>query len=107
YAGSDALTAVGMLTHLLLLKDPEASLVGTSARHLAGQSESYRDRVRGGNAEFYTLYNATLAMYQAGGENWDRWNGAVRDAVVAIQSKGQGCERGSWDPGASQGGHEG
>ena len=51
-----------------------------------------------GTAEFYTLYNATLAMYQAGGDNWSRWNDAVRDAVVANQTKGTGCERGSWDP---------
>ena len=51
-----------------------------------------------GNAEFYTLYNATLAMYQSGGENWNHWNDAVRDAVVANQTKGSGCDRGSWDP---------
>jgi hypothetical protein len=96
--GSDAITAVGMLTHLLLLKDPTASLVKSSAKYLADQAEGYRDRVRGGTAEFYTLYNATLAMYQVGGADWDRWNAAVRDAVVANQTKGPGCERGSWDP---------
>jgi hypothetical protein len=106
-AQSDALIAVGMLTHLLLLKDPEVPLVGTSARHLASRAEDYRNRVRAGHAEFYTLYNATLAMYQSGGENWDRWNGAVRDEVVAIQAKGSGCERGSWDPRATMGGREG
>ena len=97
-ANSDALTAVGMLTHLLLLKDPKAPLVSTSGSHLAGRAEFYGDRVRRGTAEFYTLYNATLAMYQAGGDNWNRWNGAVRDAVVANQAQGPGCQRGSWDP---------
>ena len=106
-AGSDAIAAVGMLTHLLLLKDPEAPLVSTSGNHLAAQSEIYRDRVRGGTAEFYTLYNATLAMYQAGGDNWKRWNGAVRDAVVANQAQGSGCERGSWDPKGTFGGELG
>ena len=106
-ANSDALTAVGMLTHLLLIKDKGAPLVGTSGDHLAAQAEYYRDQVRAGRAEFYTLYNATLAMYQAGGANWDRWNGAVRDAVVANQSKGPGCERGSWDPKGTFGGGQG
>jgi len=106
-ANSDALTAVGMLTHLLLLKDPEAALVKTSASYLATKAEGYRDAVRAGNAEFYTLYNATLAMYQAGGDNWNRWNDAVRDAVVANQSKGPGCERGSWDPRGTFGGDQG
>ena len=30
--------------------------------------------------------------------NWNRWNDAIRDAVVANQTKGTGCDRGSWDP---------
>jgi prenyltransferase beta subunit len=106
-AGSDAITAVGMLTHLLLLKDREAPVVKTSASHLADQAERYRAQVRGGIAEFYTLYNATLAMYQTGGDNWNRWNDAVRDAVVANQTKGSSCERGSWDPRGTFGGDRG
>jgi len=106
-AGSDALTAVGMLTHLLLLKEPEAPLVRKSASYLATKAESHRDLVRRGAPEFYTLYNATQAMYQAGGDNWNRWNGAVRDAVVANQSKGPGCQRGSWDPRGTRGGGAG
>jgi len=106
-AGTDAITAVGMLTHLLLLKNPAAPLVSSSGTHLAAQAEHYRDLVRRGTAEFYTLYNATLAMYQAGGENWDRWNDAVRDAVVANQRQGPGCERGSWDPRGTFGGQQG
>ena len=37
-------------------------------------------------------------MYQSGGENWNRWNDAIRDAVVANQTKGSACDRGSWNP---------
>jgi len=106
-AASDAMTAVGMLNQLLLLKDPDAPVVKTSANYLAKQAASYRTRLRGKVAEFYTLYNATLAMYQAGGENWNQWNDAVRDGVVAIQIQGQGCERGSWDPNTTIGGDQG
>ncbi len=106
-AGSDAITAVGMLTQLLLLKEHESPLVKSSASYLAGRAETYGQNVRRGNAEFYTLYNATLAMYQAGGDNWNRWNDAVRDAVVALQIKGSGCERGSWDPNATFAGDQG
>ncbi len=106
-AGSDAVVAVGMLTKLLLLKDPAAPLVGTSASHLAGQAERYRTSIGSGNAEFYTLYNATLAMYLTGGPRWDRWNNAIRDAVVANQDRGPGCQRGSWDPRRTHGGGEG
>ena len=102
---SDALAAVGMLTHLLLLKIPTcpwSSVVGYLA-----PGQDHCDRVRGGDAEFYTLYNATLAMYQAGGDNWNRWNDAVRDAVVAEPVQGPGCERGSWDPKGTFGGTQG
>jgi hypothetical protein len=106
-AGTDAITAVGMLTHLLLLKDPKAPLVKMSATHLAAQAGQYRDQVRSGRAEYYTLYNATLAMYQVGGDQWTRWNDAIRDAVVANQTKGSGCDRGSWDPKGTYGGGEG
>ena len=106
-AGSDAITAVGMLTHLLLLKDHESPLVKSSASYLAGQADTHGKNVRRGSAEFYVLYNATLAMYQAGGDNWNRWNDAVRDAVVALQIKGSGCERGSWDPKATFSGDQG
>jgi squalene cyclase len=106
-ANSDALTAVGMLTHLLLLKDKEAPLLNTSGSHLAGQAQTYRDRIQQGNPDFYTLYNATLAMYQAGGDNWNKWNDAVRDAVVAKQIQGTGCHRGSWDPKGTFGGDDG
>ena len=106
-ANSDALTAVGMLTHLLLLKDKDAPLLNTSGSHLAGLAKTYRDRIQQGNPEFYTLYNATLAMYQAGGDNWNKWNDAVRDAVVARQIQGTGCNRGSWDPQGTFGGDRG
>ncbi len=106
-ARSDALTAVGMLTQLLLLKEPGAPLVSTSAKHLALQAERYGNLVRHGTAEFYTLYNATLAMYQAGGDNWNQWNDAVRDAVVANQTQGTGCDRGSWDPRGTFGNNQG
>jgi Squalene-hopene cyclase C-terminal domain/Prenyltransferase and squalene oxidase repeat len=106
-AGSDAITAVGMLAHLLLLKDPQAPIVKTSASYLAGRAQTYRNNIRSGNAEFYTLYNATLAMYQAGGDNWVRWNDAVRDAVVQGQTKGSGCDRGSWDPRGTNHGDQG
>jgi hypothetical protein len=105
--GSDAVTAVGMLTHLLLLQDPEAPLVDTSATHLADQAERYRASILSGATEFYTLYNATLAMYLTGGPRWDRWNKAIRDAVVVKQDRGPGCQRGSWDPSRTIGGHQG
>ena len=104
---SDALTAVGMLVHLLLLKDYNATVVKKAAPLLSNQAAAYGRKIRNHRPEFYTLYNAQLALYQAGGENWDRWNAEIRDPVVSIQSHGPGCERGSWDPTSTFGGGEG
>jgi hypothetical protein len=51
-------------------------------------------------ADYYALYNCTLAMYLAdgpSGPDWARWNGAVRDRLIALQRPPRsGCERGSW-----------
>jgi hypothetical protein len=105
--GSDSMTAVGMLAHLLLFKDPEVPLVASSATYLASRANSYGNSIQNGVLEFYTLYNATLAMQQAGGDHWERWNSAIRDPVVAKQSRGSGCSRGSWDPNSTQGGGQG
>ena len=39
-----------------------------------------------------------MAMFQVGGEPWERWNGALRDRLAGMQVQGEGCERGSWPP---------
>jgi hypothetical protein len=106
-SGSDAVTGVGILVHLLLLKEKDSPLAQQAAPSLAERAESYALSIRAGQAEFYTLYNVTLALYQAGGSHWDRWNQAIRDAVIANQVGGQDCNRGSWDPEASWGGTQG
>jgi len=45
----------------------------------------------------YYWYYGTLAMFQAGGENWAFWNANLRDMLIRHQRK-KGCARGSWDP---------
>ncbi|MBN1394147.1 MAG: hypothetical protein JW959_03920 [Pirellulales bacterium] len=49
-----------------------------------------------GDYNLYYWYYATLGMYQLQGQHWQRWNEAMRDAVVARQVK-QGRQAGSWD----------
>ena len=45
----------------------------------------------------YYWYYGTLAMYQFGGKPWEKWNGAVRDALISEQIT-EGPVAGSWDP---------
>ncbi|QDT65739.1 prenyltransferase/squalene oxidase repeat-containing protein [Calycomorphotria hydatis] len=47
--------------------------------------------------DLYYWYYGTLAMYQHGGEQWQAWNSAVREVLVADQLK-SGENSGSWDP---------
>lgn len=45
----------------------------------------------------YYWYYGTLAMFQYGGEPWEKWNGALRDRLIVDQIK-TGANAGSWDP---------
>ncbi|MBN2475502.1 MAG: carboxypeptidase regulatory-like domain-containing protein [Pirellulales bacterium] len=102
---SDATTGIGMLVRQFLFDETDAPVIGEAAAYLADLAE--RSAAEGvvesrGLAyrleyNYYTWYNCTLAMFHAGGEPWNRWNGIIRDTVVGLQ-RHDGCERGSWDP---------
>jgi hypothetical protein len=112
---TEATTGVGMLVHEFLLRKPDSPLVKLAAPYLAGYAErtwgdgqparpvtvvkgrGLKKRVWRGDIDYYLWYNCTLAMYQAGGDAWERWNDLVRDRLEDLQIH-EGCARGSWDP---------
>lgn len=104
---TEATTGVGMLARQFLLGEPDAPLVRDAAEFLARLAEQkWSDLEAAGNdRDFYLWYNCTLAMFQAGGEPWGRWNPPVRDTILNLQ-RHDGCARGSWDP-SSKWGHPG
>ncbi len=55
---------------------------------------------------FYYWYYGTIAMFQVGGEAWQRWNQALRQTLVTMQRRDQPWE-GSWDPVCVWGGYGG
>ncbi len=59
-----------------------------------------------GPSNMYYWYYATLALYQHGGEPWSRWNGRLRDKIVALQASA-GHQTGSWEPDSSLYGSKG
>lgn len=101
---TEATTGVGMLARQFLLGEPDAPLVGDAAKYLADYAErKWSDlQARGVDKDFYLWYNCTLAMFQAGGEPWERWNPVVRDTIIELQ-RHDGCARGSWDPSSKWG----
>jgi hypothetical protein len=104
---SDATTGVGMLMHEFILDDRSGSLVREGSSYLATAAErNWKGTIvpkkklfEAGNRDFYTWYNCTLAMFQAGGDNWKRWNDVVRDQLIAMQETDSAlCSYGSWEP---------
>ena len=49
------------------------------------------------NNTTYFWYYGTLALFQHGGAEWDRWNEALKVQLIARQET-QGKEAGSWAP---------
>ncbi len=46
----------------------------------------------------YYLYYDTLAIFQAGGERWQRWNKTMSGMLLGSMRREPGCFEGSWDP---------
>jgi hypothetical protein len=52
-----------------------------------------------GTIDYYYWYYGTLAMFQVGGDPWERWNKAMTGSLVAHQRLDKAdCRYGSWDP---------
>lgn len=97
--GTDALTGVGMMVDEFVRHDLGSKRIQRAAPYLADQAEAnWGPKVSSPGPDYYLWYNCTLAMFQAGGEPWKRWNDATRERVVGLQEHGDGCTRGSWPP---------
>lgn len=50
-----------------------------------------------GMPSIYFWYYATQVLHNQGGRNWEKWNSALRDRLIAMQET-HGHEAGSWTP---------
>lgn len=95
---SDALTGVGMLVDEFVLLKRDTRRIALASSYLADLAEERWGPHQGSAPDYYLWYNCTLAMFQAGGQPWLRWNAVVRDRIVSLQETGDACRRGSWPP---------
>ncbi|MCP4246131.1 MAG: hypothetical protein GY778_03695 [bacterium] len=100
-----AMTAVGMLSRLLLGWRSDSSVIADQAALLLAEPPDIR-RLQGGDAtglhSYYYWYHASLGLFLRGGPDWEQWNATLRDAVLSTQDSsrtGAGKPRhrfGSW-----------
>ncbi len=93
---SESLTAVGILVRIFDGHAPGAdAAIGKGADLLVAQLPKWDPP----SIDFYYWYYGTLAMFQVGGPRWEKWNAAMKTAIVDHQrlDKDQD-EFGSWDP---------
>lgn len=92
---SEALTGVGLLCRFFLEEDPDTTPVMKDHKNIL-MAKLPRWELDG-SIDMYYWYYASYAMFQWGGRDWDKWNKAMKPAVVDSQREG-GDEEGSWDP---------
>jgi len=98
---SESMTAVGVLARIFLRENPKTSDVIKKGAALMARPEMLpRWDPSDGSIDMYYWYYATLAMFQVGGDEWNRWNKAMQTAMVDTQHKDgdYGMVKGSWDP---------
>jgi hypothetical protein len=95
---SEAMTAVGVLTRVFAGGTAESDPMISKGADLMAAKPPVWDTTTG-DIDFYYWYYATLAMFQVGGPRWDRWNEAIKTAIIDHQrNKPNEDEFGSWDP---------
>jgi hypothetical protein len=85
------MTAEALFCHQMLGYSPESDSSRESVGYLL------RNMPRQADLNYYYWYYGTLAMYQYGGQPWERWNSVVRDSLIELQRQ-DGDLAGSWDP---------
>lgn len=95
---SEALTAVGLLVRIFCGHTLDSDPLITKGADLLMQKLPEWDP-ESGVIDYYYWYYATLALYQVGGTRWDKWNEALKAALLDKQRlKEDEDEYGSWDP---------
>jgi hypothetical protein len=93
---SESLTAVGLLVRIF-----DGRTAGSDDKIMKGADllAAKPPAWDGGSVDFYYWYYGTLALFQVGGPRWEKWNGALKTAILAHQNLDKSRDEfGSWDP---------
>jgi hypothetical protein len=97
---SATMTAEALLCRYFLnVRPTEAGLI--EAKRMVMRELPNRSHVN-----LYYWYYGTLAMYHAGGDEWQKWNAAMKEALLPMQQM-NGQQAGSWAPVGMWGGYGG
>jgi hypothetical protein len=96
---SESMTAVGMLARIFMGDDPRKDPIIKKGADLTAKLIPTWN-TNDGSIDMYYWYYATLAIYQVGGDYWNKWEKGMNDSMVANQRMdGTYCGfKGSWDP---------
>jgi hypothetical protein len=91
-APTHAMTAEGLYVRQLLGHGRDEEIMRASVERIARDLPRWDHR-----PSTYAWYYATLALFQYGGPEWDKWNAAITAELLAHQ-RTDGAAAGSWDP---------
>jgi hypothetical protein len=95
---SESLTAVGMLVRIFAdHTGAEDKAIDRGADLLAALPPKWDES--SGQVDLYYWYYGSLAMHQVGDRRWNKWNDALKTALIDHQhTDATKCDFGSWDP---------
>ena len=96
-----AMTAEGLLCRMYLGWNRNNPRLMAGVRWLVEEHLPAKDK-----PNLYYWYYGTQVLHHYGGREWEKWNSAVRDLLVASQQK-TGNHPGSWEPGQFEWGAQG
>jgi hypothetical protein len=101
-ADSPAMTSVGMICRQFMGTPSTSPVLVGGAQHLSQNLPQWN--TGSDKLDFYYVYYGTLAMFQQGGEAWNKWNENLKPLLINNQCKGGQLDGsvndtdGSWDP---------
>ncbi len=96
---SRTMTAEALACRYFLQSSNSPAAIEEAARYIGEEPP-------GGRMNLYYWYYGTVAMFQRGGKDWERWNEALKPALLNAQ-RSDGELAGSWDPDIYWGGYGG